>query len=487
MSGQRSRARRTSAETREEFLERVGQLWDSFNTWYKAHPDATFDEMEEELGRQRRAVLGNFLELSLRQGDLGATPEAPYCERCRRPMDFKGYPVKKVHGLETDAKVPRAYYVCPTCEVGFFPLDRRLGLRRDSWSEGLVREAARLGTTQPSFKIAAETLDRLARVGISDTTVWRHHGEVTSQLETELEREDQEVPYYVPWKDMEAMEWIPLHDPIEKHASVSMDGVKIPVRDEGYREVKLVSVSEVVVEPKQEETSSGTERVTGCEEEPSTSKEGEVRGRQDGLRLKRHSYRAILGDKAAFTPALKGEVARRRVRQVDKITTVNDGGEWIWDLAQHYLPAWRVEALDWPHAIENLAKAGNAAWGEGEEKAQVWLDQRKTELWNGKLVQVEIGLEQLPRRYKERGQTIRRVKEYIDQHWKRLHYDRFRAEGRPIGSGTVESGAKNVVAWRMKRGGQRWTRSGATRMLAALGEVHSNRWDRRVPRLAKAA
>src|SRR4030043_316276 len=121
MSGRGSRARRTSSEAREEFLKKAGDLWDSFNAWHKEHPEATFDEMEEELGRQRRGILGGFVELALRQGDLGATPEAPSCERCGQPMVFKGYPEKEVHGLEADAEIPRAYYVCPTCGVGLFP------------------------------------------------------------------------------------------------------------------------------------------------------------------------------------------------------------------------------------------------------------------------------------------------------------------------------------------------------------------------------
>jgi hypothetical protein len=77
--------------------------------------------MEEELGRQRRAVLGDFLELSLRQGDLGATPEVPSCGQCGEPMIFKGYPPKEVHGMEVDVKIPRAYYYCPACKAGLFP------------------------------------------------------------------------------------------------------------------------------------------------------------------------------------------------------------------------------------------------------------------------------------------------------------------------------------------------------------------------------
>jgi hypothetical protein len=223
------------------------------------------------------------------------------------------------------------------------------------------------------------------------------------------------------------------------------------------------------------------------EEGPGAEDSEAVQGRQDNLKLTRHSYRAVLGDKAAFAPALKGELARRGVRDVDEITTVNDGADWIWDLVQSYLPERRVEVLDWPHAMQNLAKAAKAGLGEGTEEANRWLEQRETELWRGQVIQVEIGLYDLPRRYKERGKAIRQVKGYVDQHGHRMKYDRFREEGRPIGSGTVESGAKNVVQWRMKRGGQHWSPDGAMRMLAAVGEMRSKRWSASRRRFPKAA
>ncbi len=368
----------------------------------------------------------------------------------------------------------------PNARLGFPPLDRRLRLRRDSWSERLVQEAARLGTTQPSFAIAAETLSRLLRLGISESTVWRHHGEVAVGIEQELEEEEKEVPYYIPWLSVEAMEWITPQRVLEEHASVSIDGLTILIRGEGYREVKMVSVSEVMVKSEEEATTEAEKAIERSEDKG-------VRGRQDGLQLVDHSYRAIVGDKEAFAPVLKGELARRRVREVDKITTVNDGAEWIWDLARSHLPSRCTEVLDWPHALQNLAKAAHAAFGEGSEEAQAWFAQREAELWQGQRMQVEIALHQLPKRRKERGQAIEQVKNYFDQHWPRLRYDQFRAEGRPIGSGAVESGAKNVVGWRMKRGGQSWSRPRAQRMLAALGEVHSHRWDTTVQRLTKAA
>ena len=323
----------------------------------------------------------------------------------------------------------------------------------------------------------------MTRVGISTTTVWRHHREVTRHIETELEEEEQTVPVWIMGKDIEAMEWVAAHDPIEGHASVSIDGLVVLIREEGYREVKMVSVSEVV--EREESEFTGSEKASL--EEVEVADDQVERGRQDGPKLERHSYRAVLGDKATFAPALKAELARRRVRAVDKISTVNDGAEWIWDQVQSYLPAWRVEVLDWSHGMQNLAKAGNAAWGEGTEEARAWLAQRETELWHGQRMKLDIALHQLPRRYKERGKAIRQVKGYVNHHWERIRYDRFREEGHPIGSGTVESGAKNVVQWRMKRGGQRWSRPGAKRMLVAVGEVHSRRWSPTRRRFAKAA
>lgn len=359
---------------------------------------------------------------------------------------------------------------------GFFPLDRRLRLRRDSWSEGVVRGVAWLGTTQPSFEVAAETLSRLTGLWMSDTTLWRCHGEVAEQIESELRREEQDIqtPVY-------AGEEPKASEPIAGHASVSLDGTTIRIREEGYREVKIVSVSEVVVQPERTVAASGGPPVGRIADREA------VRGRQDGVKLVGHSYRAVLGDKTAFEAALAAELARRGIAATDKVTTVNDGADWIWDLVERYLPDKRTEILDWPHAIQNLCKAGEAAWGVESQTARVWLTARETELWQGRVMDVRTALEQLPQRRKERGKAIRRVKDYIAGHQTRLDYQRFRDEGRPIGSGTVESAAKNVIAWRMKRGGQSWERSGATRMLAALGEVHSSHWDQTCRRLAKAA
>ena len=110
--------------------------------------------------------------------------------------------------------------------------------------------------------MATETLCDLTRVDISQTTVWQHHEEVTDQIRRELEKEDQEVPYWIAWEDVQAMGWVEAHDPVENHASVSIDGLTILVRGEGYREVKMVSVSEVT---EQDETGGSDRERAGAD------------------------------------------------------------------------------------------------------------------------------------------------------------------------------------------------------------------------------
>jgi hypothetical protein len=121
MSTRSEKARLSSFDASETFSKAAKAMWVRFNGWYQAHPEATFDEMESYLGEEGRGLLGMALALMVRQGDLGATPEGPRCERCGKEMVFKGYPEKTVEGLRVDAEIPRAYYVCPRCEVGVFP------------------------------------------------------------------------------------------------------------------------------------------------------------------------------------------------------------------------------------------------------------------------------------------------------------------------------------------------------------------------------
>jgi len=73
-------------------------------------------------------------------------------------------------------------------------------------------------------------------------------------------------------------------------------------------------------------------------------------------------------------------------------------------------------------------------------------------------------------------QDVRQSPTYFASRQSKMDYARFRQEGYPIGSGTVESVINTVVHHRMKRPGRGWNRQNAQAMLAALSEFHSGRF-----------
>jgi hypothetical protein len=164
------------------------------------------------------------------------------------------------------------------------------------------------------------------------------------------------------------------------------------------------------------------------------------------------------------------------VSEAQEFSSVNDGAPWIWDLVLTCYPE-ATEILDWPHTLEHIWKAGHAIYGEVTEEAARRATAREEELWAGDVGAVQWALQRRSPEGEERTKRIGQVKAYIATDAHRMDYARFREEERPIGSGTIESRCKNVVTWRMKRGGARWDEGRVNRMTALLGEIHSRRWD----------
>ena len=63
------RARLTASEAKGDFLTRAEELWDRFDAWYEANPEATFDEMAKEKSVEDDAAQG---------GRLGPVPEGAF-------------------------------------------------------------------------------------------------------------------------------------------------------------------------------------------------------------------------------------------------------------------------------------------------------------------------------------------------------------------------------------------------------------------------
>lgn len=260
----------------------------------------------------------------------------------------------------------------------------------------------------------------------------------------------------VPWE-----RWIEPKDPIEGTGNVSSDGTMILIREEGWKEVKMAAFSRIEV------LGPGSQRRRRAQ------KEGKRR-EEEIVRLSRHSYCAGLWEADTFGAYQYAEGLRRGFDLLERKSSVNDGAPWIERITEMNFPQAR-QLVDWSHTTQRLWAVARAVYGDDEPEAVEWVEQYKDELWAGRVRAViqELGALKLDRPgYPD---EVRQAPGYFRNNRERMQYEEFRTMGYPIGSGTVESGARNVVQPRMRRPGRGWKRENAQAMLAALTELHSER------------
>lgn len=335
----------------------------------------------------------------------------------------------------------------------FFPLDKKLQLRADHWSEGAARVATRHGLQTKSFDKAAEAYSDATGGSMSGDSLRRVTEGYGQAIEEQRTAEAKEV-YDITAPQL-AQQVVTVKAPIQGQANISTDGGMILLRAEGWKEFKMSVISEVkvkTVSPNLQETAP----------DPKIS-------------LVRHSYQAGLWNADQMGQHQYLEGTRRQVENCLRLGSANDGAVWIERITTTNYPQ-AIQSIDWAHSKERLGNVSKAAFGEGTSQAKQWFDQQVELLWHGRVEDVVIALYALNWNKITCLDDIRNSPAYFDARTSKMDYARFRQEGYPIGSGTVESGVNTVVHHRMKRQGRGWKRQNAQAMLAALSELHSGRF-----------
>jgi len=97
-------------------------MYERLQAWRKAHPDATFDEIAEEIRKEREKLIGRLAaELAVQEQKSQQWQEA-YCPECGEKARYKGMRRRQVVHKEGVSTLERPYYSCPHCGEGFFPL-----------------------------------------------------------------------------------------------------------------------------------------------------------------------------------------------------------------------------------------------------------------------------------------------------------------------------------------------------------------------------
>lgn len=136
----------------------------------------------------------------------------------------------------------------------------------------------------------------------------------------------------------------------------------------------------------------------------------------------------------------------------DQVWCLGDGHDGVWSLyAQIGREEQRTEILDWYHLMENLHKVPGSNNRLKEARAL---------LWQGKVDEAIGHFEEC------RSDEARRFRGYLERHRERIpNYEYYQAEGIPIGSGDVESFAKQINQ-RTKIVGASWSAKNVPQVLA---------------------
>lgn len=307
-----------------------------------------------------------------------------------------------------------------------------------------------LSGTADSFAEAEQTFERIGHLTISDSSIWRRKekwGERFKEVE-EAEREKANTPASA--NDFEARVF-----GSEKRMGVGIDGTKVHIRKEGWRELKVGCVFEINVYPTWNKESQEWEELAHAVD---------------------NQYVAHLGGPERFGQLLWTEAKQQGWEGAADKEVIGDGAPWIWNLAQdHFYDA--REAVDWYHALEHLADVAKLLHGENTPAANKWYKANEKALYEGQAEGIAAEVQKLAAGYSgEVADELQKEATYLDTHKRRMQYLELREEGYVIGSGMIECGGKQFKS-RFCGPGMRWNRTGIERLIPIRASIMSRRFD----------
>jgi hypothetical protein len=394
--------------------------------------------LAQEIGRQAIAKVVN--------AEKNSYPEPTVCPHCEREMDYVRRRSAQLRTLFGCMEVKRAYYLCPECRRGCCPLDRRLGLRPNAISAELERLAAMTGALLP-FGKGRDLFKALTLVSLSDQTV----DKATQAYGASVMRREQE------WRgvahDQEELQRRKrdTRKPLRLYGAI--DATKVHTRgDKEYpwRDLKVGAWFEARGKP------------------PKTP-DGQWRIQAENI----HYYTDIC-PASEFGTLMWATGVHHRAQLAGELVILGDGADWIWKLVAEHFPR-AIQILDWFHATEYLMPVAKAAFPT-EETQKEWMAQAKQALWDGKIDEVITACLDLVR-LKDSSDPAFVAARYFDHNRQRMDYPAYRRQGYQIGSGTIESAAKQIGMMRMKVAGAIWNEASARKVAKARAVYLSNEWE----------
>jgi hypothetical protein len=398
------------------------------------------EESGHAVGREVARVI-NEAALSEAAGEV----RHPCC--CERPMENRGRRPITVRGVDGPMRIGRTRYRCRTCGHESTPADGLLACGPHRISRPLAKRVCQLATVEHFTQLPQLVFDqhgvRLSHHEILDL-VHEVGGAVDALRRAEVEA----------WAESADKHW-PAAEVAPRRVYVSCDGIMYCTNQREPRPEQ----------PDQQRLTWQQMRV-GCvywQEDEKTWHKQMIWGREDPQ---------------AFGASLYRLACRCGYRQAEERIFAADGGEWCWSIHQEYF-ANAVGILDWYHASEHVWDTARVLHPDDEAARKAWADQALTRLYeHGGCGLLSWLLEERPRWHRKKRQAVGKLVDYIQPRLDRTDYPTYRAQGWQIGTGMIESTAKQLVGLRLKGPGMHWSEAGALALTALRAQYLNGRWHR---------
>jgi len=204
----------------------------------------------------------------------------------------------------------RAYYLCPQCHQGRYPLDEQLGLRPGQMSAELESLAGMTGAQLP-FQQGSQLFESLTLVSLSDHSL----AKATQAIGAEVAAQEQE------WiAQSHDEQWLQTQERLShgpERLYGSLDGVKVHIRgdhEHPWRELK-----------------AGAWFTTTQEPPGNPHEDWEIHATDI-------TYYCDLCEARQFGELVWATGCQQRAQLAQELIFLGDGAEWIWNLVRDHYP-----------------------------------------------------------------------------------------------------------------------------------------------------
>ena len=176
---------------------------------------------------------------------------------------------------------------------------------------------------------------------------------------------------------------------------------------------------------------------------------------QPALRAKNMRYFCDISEAEEFGKLLWATGCSLNADLSPELVFLGDGAVWIWNLVRQILSQRRPNCG--LVSRRRTSRRGRHGGFPRSEQRCAWLEPVTQALWDGRVEDVIQACQTSPPTCLKAAQAV----SYFSNNIERMRYDRFRAAGYMIGSGTIESACKQIVTHRLDLPGAQWEVQGA--------------------------